>query len=126
MNPLPQPTLRPVFLSECGEYLCRCLGGGGLFEAWTRDGARHWRHDNRIRTWKEAAEARHPVEFAVAGYSNTKTGQKRDSFTLHLVHCDITKFVEPYKGNTVIESLDIVFRRRVPPQNVPHWIREKA
>ena len=36
------------FLSECGGYLCRYIGDGGQFEAWTRYGSRHWRHDNRI------------------------------------------------------------------------------
>jgi len=117
-------SIKRVFLSECGMYLCRYLGDGAQFEAWTRDGARHWRHDNRVRTWKESAEARHPMDFSVGGYSAEKTGQKKGSFTLSLLHCDITKFVEPFKGNTVIESLDIVFRRKVPPQNVPHWINQ--
>ena len=74
----PLANTKRVFLSECGEFLCRELGDGGQFEAWTRDGARHWRHDNRIRTWKEAAEARHPVEFAVGSYSARKTGQKNE------------------------------------------------
>lgn len=111
-----------VYLSECGGYLCRSIDGAGSFEAWTRDGARHWRHDNRVRTWKESAEPRHPMEFCVGGYSNTKTGQKKGSFTLNLLHCDITKFIEAWKGNTVLESIDVVFRRKIPPQNIPHWI----
>lgn len=108
------------YLSECGMYLCRSLGGGE-FEAWTRDGARHWRNDNRVRTWKESRQPRHPMDFSVAGYSAEKTGQKKNSFTLNLVNCDITQFIEPFKGNTIIESIDVVFRRKLPPQNVPHW-----
>jgi hypothetical protein len=111
------------YLSECGGYVARYIESG-RFEVWTRDGARHWRHDNRIRTWKEAAQPLHPMEFSVGGYSAEKTGQKKGSFTLHLCHCDITKFIESWKGNTVIESLDIVFRRRIPLQNVPHWLKE--
>jgi hypothetical protein len=122
LNPAPTKP-RPVFRSECGQYLCRWLGDGGQFEAWTVDGARHWGNDCRIRTWADAERPCHPMDFSVGGYSATKTGQKKGSFTLYLLHCDITKFVEAYRGNTIIENLSIVFRRKIPPQNVPHWIR---
>jgi hypothetical protein len=91
-------------------------------EVWTRGGERHWRDDNRIRTWKDAAEPRYPMEFCVGGYSAQKTGQKKGAFTLSLLHCDITKIIDPWKGNTVIENIDVVFRRKIPPQNVPHWV----
>jgi hypothetical protein len=113
-----------IYLSDCGNYLCRALGGG-TFEAWTKDGSRHWRNDRRIRTWKESAEPRHPMDFAVGGFSAAMNGQKKGSFTLNLLHCDITKIVIPLQGNTIIESLNIVFRRRVPAQNVPHWIKDR-
>lgn len=111
------------YLSECGKYICRYLGDGGKFEAWTIDGSRHWRHDNRIRTWKDSEQPRHPMDFAVGGYSATMDGQKKGSFTLKLLHCDVTKIIEAGSGNTIIEALDVVFRRKVPPQNIPHWIR---
>jgi hypothetical protein len=114
------------YLSECGQYICRKRNSGGLYEAWTRDGARHWRDDNRIKTWKQSAIPMHPMDFAVGGYSAEQTGQKKGSFTLNLLHCDVTKFVEPFRGNTIIESLDVVFRRKIPAQNIPHWLKDSA
>jgi hypothetical protein len=65
------------------------------------------------------------MERCVGGFSAQKTGQKKGSFTLNLLHCDTTKIIEAFKGNTIIESFDIVFRRKVPPQNVPHWLKER-
>lgn len=38
---------------------------------------------------------------------------------------DVSKTIEPFKGNTIITSIDVVFRRKVPSQNVPHWIKER-
>lgn len=111
-----------IFKSECGQYLCRSLGGG-TFEAWTLDGSVHWRNDNRLRTSKDAAKYRHPMIYAVGGYSAEKTGQKHGSFTLNLLHCDTTKEIVPFMGNTVIESMEIVFRRKVPAQHVPRWLK---
>lgn len=115
---------RTVYLSECGEYLCRATRCWGNFEAWTRDGSIHWRDDSRIRTWADQRRFRHPMVYAVGGYSAEKTGQKKDSFTLNLLHCDTAKIVEPFTGNTIIDARDIVFRRKLPPQNVPRWIQD--
>ncbi len=114
------------YKSECGKYICRPTkreGGGGLYEAWTVDGCIHWRDDNRLRTCKDSYLYRFPMAYAVGGYSATTTGQKPGSFTLSLLHCDHTKVIEPFKGNTVIESLDVVFRRKIPIQNVPRWLK---
>lgn len=114
---------KPTFWrSECGGYLCRPFGGGN-FEAWTADGSLHWRNDNRINTWADQKRFRHPMAYCVGGYSAEKTGQKTGSFTLNLLHCDVTKLVEPFRGNTIIDSMDVVFRRKIPPQNLPKWIR---
>ena len=115
----------PTYKSECGKYICRALDGAGTFEAWTVDGSIHWRNDNRIQTWKDAAKPSHPMERCVGGYSAATTGQKKGSFTLNLLRCDTTKIIEPFKGNTIIESLDIVFLRKVPSQNVPQWAKER-
>jgi hypothetical protein len=112
------------YKSECGRYICRVSArGSGNFEAWTLDGSLHWRDDNRYFTWADQGKYRHPMAYAVGGYSAEMTGQKRGSFTLNLLHCDVTKEIEPFKGNTIIGSLDIVFRRKVPLQNVPKWLR---
>ena len=110
------------FKSECGNYLCRSLGGG-TFEAWTADGSIHWRNDNRARTWADAAKPCHPLERCTGGYSAETIGQKKGSFTLQLLHCDTSKIIEAYKGNTIIEQVSVIFRRKIPPQNVPHWLR---
>lgn len=115
--------LRGVYKSECGQYICRMLRWGGHFEAWTLNGEIHWRHDNRIRTWKDQGKFKYPMAYAIGGYSAEKTGQKSGSFTLNLLHCDTAKEVEPFRGNTIIESLDVVFRRKVPIQNIPRWLR---
>jgi hypothetical protein len=112
------------YKSECGEYLCRCLGGGGLYEVWTVDGCIHWRNDNRIKTWADQEKFNHPMAYSVGGFSAETIGQKKGSFTLTLLHCDTSKVVEPFKGNTILESLKIVFRRQVPRQQVPKWLKE--
>lgn len=101
------------YLSECGGYYCRYLGSGGRFEAWTADGKIHWLKDDRIKTWDDAKAKRHPLEYCVGGYSAEKTGEKKGSFTLYLLHCNTRKVIVPFTGNTVIESLDVVFRRRL-------------
>jgi hypothetical protein len=111
------------FKSECGLYICRYIGHGGSYEAWTVDGRIHWRHDNRIQTWVDQEKYNHPMAYSVGGYSAEKLGQKRGSFTLTLLHCDTEKVVIPYRGNTVIKSLRIVFRRKIPAQHIPKWLR---
>lgn len=114
--------MRTVFLSECGGYLCRVSDRGrGNYEAWTRDGSIHWRDDNRYRTFKDSVRI-HPMAYAVGGFSAEKTGQKKNSFTLTLLHCDVKQIIEPFTGNTIIESIDVVFRRKIPAQNVPFWL----
>jgi hypothetical protein len=112
------------YKSDCGKYICRDTGGCN-FEAWTVDGCFHWRNDNRVRTLGDLPTYVHPMVYAVGGYSGERTGQREGSFTLTLLHCDPSKTIEPYKGNTIIESLDAVFRRKVPMQHVPHWLKEK-
>jgi len=117
--------MKQLFLSECGKYLCRLTQGGGCFEAWTIDGCIHWEDDRRIRTWADQAKFRRPMVYAVGGYSAEMTGQKRGSFTLNLLHCDVTKEIIAGTGNTIIESLDVVFRRKIPPQNTPRWLKNQ-
>lgn len=123
--PATPETTNRFFISECGGYVCRVAPGDswGSFEAWTVDGSIHWENDQRIKTWEDAREPRHPLPFGVGGYSATKTGQKKGSFTLNLLRCDTTMIIEPYKGNTIIESLDVVFRRKVPAGHYAAWKR---
>jgi hypothetical protein len=116
--------VKAVYKSECGGYLCRSTRDGGRYEAWTRDGAIHWKDDDRIKTWEDEKKASHPLEYCVVGFSAQMTGQKKGSFTLSLAHCDITAIIKPWTGNTIIESRKIVFRRRVPAQCIPHFIRQ--
>lgn len=111
-----------LYKSECGEYYCRFLDNGlSHAEAWTCDGGAHWLNDDRIKTWDDAKVPRYPLEYAVGGYSAQMTGQKKGSFTLHLLRCDTSKIIEPYTGNTIIETRDVVFRRRVPSIHMPRW-----
>lgn len=109
---------RHWYLSECGRYVCRVTTSWGSFEAWTVDGLVHWQDDDRVRTWEDARKPMHPLPYGVGGYSATITGQKKGSFTLTLLRCDVNKIIEPFKGNTIIESLDVVFRRKLrwPPK----------
>lgn len=122
---MPTPKITSMshfFISECGGYLCRSLSGGH-FEAWTIDGCIHWRNDNRLRTSKDLHPYRHPMAYSVGGYSAEQTGQKPGSFTLNLMHCDTTQEIIPFRGNTIIESLAVVFRKKVPMQHVPRWLK---
>ena len=112
-----------VYKSECGRYLCRPVGSWGRFEAWTADGSIHWRRDDRVKTWADAKKRRHPYQFCTGGFSAEEMGQKAGSFTVILLQCNQKKFIKPGTGNTVIERIDVVFRRKVPPQNYPRWLR---
>jgi hypothetical protein len=119
-----EATSGQIYRSECGQYLCRSTRFAGHFEAWLLDGSVHWRDDNRVQTWADQKKYCCPLAQSVGGYSAQQLGQKIGSFTLKLLHCDITKQIEPFQGNTVLEQLDVVFRRKVPAQNVPRWIRQ--
>lgn len=112
-----------MFLSECGGYVCRSHGGGN-YEAWTVDGATHWKHDDRVKTWADAKRFRHPLPYGVGGYSAEKTGQKPGSFTLNLLKCNTRMKIKPFTGNTIIESRDVVFRRKVNRGHVASWLRK--
>ena len=118
-----KPTV--FFRSECGAYICRSFGNG-RYEAWLTDGSLHWVDDDRVKTWEDAKRPMHPLPYGVGGYSARLTGQKPGSFTLNLLHCDVTKFIEPYKGNTIIEARDIVFRRKVRVIHLPKWLKEQV
>lgn len=114
-----------LYKSECGGYLCRAPRRWGSFEAWTIDGSIHWRDDDRIKCFADEKTAPHPLEYCTGGFSARTTGQKKGSFTVTLLHCDTSKIIVPWTGNTVIESRDVVFRRRVPHQNWPRFLRAK-
>ncbi|MFL6314770.1 MAG: hypothetical protein ACJ71W_21910 [Terriglobales bacterium] len=90
-----------LYKSECGGYYCRVTDCWGNFEAWTIDGKTHWHHDDRIKTWEDAAKPHRPLEYCVGGFSAEMGGQKKHSFTLTLLRCDTNKIIEPYQGNTI-------------------------
>ncbi len=115
-----------IYKSECGGYLCRAPRCWGSFEAWTIDGLIHWRQDDRIKTWDDNNLDWHPFEYCTGGFSAQMTGQKKGSFTVTLLHCDTSIVIVPWTGNTVVEKQDIVFRRRVPHQNWPKFLRAPA
>ena len=110
-------------LSECGKYICRHLQGIANYEAWTVDGSTYWRHDDRVKTWEDARKRRHPYEYSVGGWSCRKPKQKPGSFTLNLLHYDRRKYIKPLTGNTIIESIYVVFRRKVPSGHTRAWVR---
>lgn len=116
--------VRPVYRSECDQYLARYLAHGGAFEAFAADGSIHWRHDNRIMRLVDRTRFTRPMVYTVSGYTGEQTGQKSGSFTLTLAHCDPSKDVIPWTGNTIIESMKVIFRRRIPRQNIPRWLAE--
>lgn len=118
-----EATMAEVFKSECGGYLCRAPKTWGSFEAWTIDGSIHWSQDDRIKTWDDNKLDWHPLEYCSGGFSAQMTGQKKGSFTVTLLRCDTSKVIKPWTGNTVIEKMDVVFRRRVPRQNWPWFLR---
>ena len=115
--------MNEMYVSECGGYVCRHVPGPGNYEAWTVDGSIHWRHDNRIQTWADARKPRHPMVYAVGGWSCEKTGQKKGSFTLDLCHCDVTKLVDSFTGNTLLETRLVVFRRKVQSNHIAACLR---
>lgn len=114
-----------LYRSECGRYLCltrwskeRCAWQ----EAWSKDGKIHWTDGPKVHEWGARLFA-HP--FQVGGYSAEKAGQKKGSFTLTLLCCDARKIVEPWTGNTIVDGFDCVFRRKIPLQNYPAFIRSE-
>lgn len=110
-----------IYKSECGRYLCRAPRMWGSFEAWDIDGLTHWRDDDRVKSWDDPPL--HPFEYCSGGFQAEMTGQKKGSFTVTLLHCDTHKLIEPWTGNTVIEQQDVVFRRKIPRQNWPKFLR---
>lgn len=87
------------------------------------DGAIHWRRDDRFKSWDDHKLDWHPFEYCTGGFSAEKPGQKKGSFTVTLLRCDTQKIITPWTGNTVIEKQEIIFRRRVPRQNYPQFLR---
>lgn len=116
-------TQHAIYKSECGAYLCRFVRWGGHYEAWTSDGAIHWQDDSRIQTKEDRARYPYPLAYCVGSYSAARYDQPKGSFTLQLLHCDTTQRIEPFTGNTVREARAIVFRRKVPRQHWPRWLR---
>lgn len=115
--------MRVLYKSECGGYLCRATRCWGSFEAWTIDGSVHWRDDDRFKSWEDHELEWHMFEYCTGNFSAQKTGQKNGSFTVDLLRCDTGKILIPWTGNTVIERQEIVFRRKVAPQNYPKFLR---
>jgi hypothetical protein len=118
--------MRKIYKSECGRYLCRAPRTWGSFEAWTIDGSIHWHNDTRIKTWDDERLPWNPLEYCTTGFSTQMTGQKKGSFTVGLARCDTSKVIVPWTGNTIIERQDVVFRRQVPRQNWPKFLRAIA
>jgi hypothetical protein len=115
---------KTIYKSECGRYLCRVASRGwGCFEAWTVDGSIHWLSDDRIRTFDDEKLDWHPFEYCTGGFSARMTGQKKGAFTVTLLRCDPNNIIVPWTGNTVVEKQDIVFRRKIPRQNWPKFLR---
>lgn len=112
-----------MYKSECGEYVCRYLCDVARFDAWTFDGHIHWLDDDRIKTFADEKLDWPALKYAIGGYSAQMTGQKKGSFTLDLLICDPNKIIIPWKGNTVIETRNIVFRRKIPPQHAGALLR---
>lgn len=112
-----------IYRSECDAYLCHLVGWGGDYEAWTIDGGMHWHNDDRLQKQGDRERYPCPLEYMVIGYSAAKYDQKKGSFTLRLAHCDPTQPIVPWTGNTILEQREVVFRRRVPWQQTPRWLK---
>jgi hypothetical protein len=112
-----------MFLSDCGEYILITKSGHGssYSDVYLRDGSRHWVHDERVKTWKDAKVPRKALPFCIGGYSCTKNGEKKGTFTVTLLDCNTEKEIVPWTGNTVIQSLDVKFRRKIPSNHYAAW-----
>jgi hypothetical protein len=115
--------MEAIYRSECDAYVCHWLGQGGAYEAWTIDGDIHWHHDDRIQKRGDCERYPYPLDSMVVAYSAERYDQKQGSFTLRLAHCDPSKVIVPWTGNTILEQREVVFRRRVPWQQTPRWLK---
>jgi hypothetical protein len=62
--------------------------------------------------------------YQLGGYSCTKLGQKKGSFTLNLLHCDPSVKIISFAGNTIIDKRDVVFRRKIQSNHVKSVLRK--
>ena len=106
-----------LFISDCGGYYARDLGGCN-FEVWTSNGCIHYRDENR------RPMCEYPMVYQLGGYSCTKLGQKKGSFTLNLLHCNTSIKIITFSGNTIIDKKDVVFRRKVQSNHVKAVLRK--
>lgn len=112
-----------LYLSDCGQFICRHIGPCGVFEAWTIDGRTHYQHDGRVKTWDDAKKPRRALRFCVGGYSATLCDQKKGTFNLDLCECNPRKIIKPLTGNTIVRTQLIAFRRRIPRAHWNKWQR---
>lgn len=113
-----------MYWSECGEYVLVAEGGVHDGTVYLKDGSRMWIHDRRVKTWDDAKIPRKALPFCIGGYSCQKTGEKKGTFTINLLECDTEKFIEAWTGNTVIRSLNVKFRRKIPSNHHSAWRRK--
>lgn len=122
----PEMADATIYKSECGGFLCRATRQWGNFEVFTADGSTHWRDDDRFKTFADERAALKALPYCTGGFSAQKTGQKKGSFTITILNCDAAKAIIPWTGNTVTEQRDVIFRRRVPKQNWPKFLRSAS
>ena len=97
------------FVSDCGQYIARPTGNC-CFDIMTIDGSKIWLESRR-------EENGHFPEFPnmFTGYSLIKANESHSIwiFELSFADLDISKRIDPYRGNCIIKSYKATFRRRI-------------
>lgn len=109
-----------VLRSDCDQYLCRMRGWGARYEVWSRDGMTHWVNDDR---YDRRADTTYPLPFMVGNYSAECYDQPWGTINLQLLQCDSAVKIVPWTGNTVLEARQVSFRRKLPRQQWPAWLK---
>ena len=102
-----------ILVSDCGEYVC--VRTGRNFDVIAADGSRIWLTNRVVYNGFDDPRLLHTdIKFQVGEISNnsrtTKRGRYIPDYTITLVELDPDVEIEPYTGNTVLESKTLRFR----------------
>jgi len=103
-----------ILVSDCGEYVC--VRTGRNFDVIAADGSRIWLTNRVMYDGFDDPRLLYPqLEFLVGAVSNnsrtTRNGRYIPDYTIVIHRLDLAVKIEPYTGNTVLESKTLRFRR---------------
>ncbi len=110
---MASPTL---YISVCGRFVCRAHPSQHEGDVFSIDGAAHYRHEDRIKTWDDAKKPRKPYPFMIGGYSGRKKG-----FSLSLYQLKTDKPVVQWTRDVVVKQEEVIFRSTLAPKYAP-WL----